>query len=216
MLKNQKSSLFLHSIKNNFSQAVVGGGCVDAKHGNTYDVRMQNELSKKERRELRHREKNASRDRAVAKNKMKKIGVLLGIIFCAALVLGGIWYAVAHPAKLRTNREVALSCTTDMATQFHIHPRLSLSIKGVQQDVPANIGVKAGCMNPLHTHDASGTIHIESPEKRDFTVADFFAVWDKPFQKENMTVKMFVNGKENTELENYVMQDKDEIEIRYE
>ena len=29
------------------------------------------------------------------------------------------------------------------------------------------------------------------------------------------TVKMFVNGKENTEFENYLINDKDKIEIRY-
>ena len=29
-------------------------------------------------------------------------------------------------------------------------------------------------------------------------------------------VKMTVNGKENTEYENYAMQDKDKIELRYE
>src|SRR5207244_304602 len=81
----------------------------------------------------------------------------------------------------KTNREVVLACTTDMATQFHIHPHLDIVILGQKQEIPADIGIVAGCMNPIHTHDQSGQIHIESPEKRDFILADFFAVWNKTF-----------------------------------
>ena len=43
----------------------------------------------------------------------------------------------------------------------------------------------------------------------------FFEVWGKDFIELGPTVKMTVNGEENTELENYVMQDKDKIELRF-
>lgn len=44
--------------------------------------------------------------------------------------------------------------------------------------------------NPIHTHDDTGIIHIESPVKRDFTLADFFAVWNKPFSKDQIQLRM--------------------------
>lgn len=124
----------------------------------------------------------------------------------------------------RTNREVALACTTDMATQFHIHPHLTILINGVNQEIPANIGITAGCMNALHTHDANGELHVESPEKRDFNLSDFFAVWEKPFDKEHIleytadatnTVQITVNGSVVDTYENTILRDKDNIVISY-
>lgn len=186
---------------------------------------MDEILSQKERKEQKREEKLARKDRAAAQQGMKKWLSGVGLIAVIGLLLGWVFYSAAQPAKERTTREVAMSCTTDMATEYHIHPRISISVKGVKQDVNSNIGVRAGCMNPLHTHDSSGVIHVESPEKRDFALADFFAVWDKPFSKDQLfdhmsgpegTVKLFVNGTENSEFENYVVKDKDEIDIKYE
>jgi len=112
-----------------------------------------------------------------------------------------------------------------MATQFHIHPNLEIIINGQKQEIPANIGINATCMNSLHTHDSSGKIHVESPEKRDFTLADFFAVWNKTYAKdqifdykvdENHIMRETVNGNEVQDYENTVLRDGDQIIIYYE
>ncbi len=125
----------------------------------------------------------------------------------------------------RTNREVALTCTTDMATEFHIHPTLEIIVNGEKQEIPPNIGVLPNCMNALHTHDAVGTIHVESPERRDFTLADFFAVWGKPFTSEEILgfktdeshqIKVLVDGVEVDTYENTMLKDKEKIVISYE
>lgn len=125
----------------------------------------------------------------------------------------------------RTNREVALTCTSDMATQFHIHPHLEILINGEKQVVSADIGIKPGCMNALHTHDASGTLHIESPEKRGFTLADFFAVWGRVFNRNQVLqsvvdsvhrIRVTVNGVEVDTYENTVLRGTDQIVISYE
>ncbi len=125
-----------------------------------------------------------------------------------------------------TSREVAIDrCTTDMATKFHIHPHMKIFINGSESAIPAEIGITETCMHSIHTHDATGTIHVESPVQKDFTVGDFFAVWGKDFSKNSIlgniagsgkSVKFSVNGATNDQFENYVMHDKDEIEIRYE
>ena len=129
--------------------------------------------------------------------------------------------AISH----KTTREVALACTSDMATQFHIHPHLEIIINGERQEIPAKIGIQLTCMNSLHTHDATGKIHVESPEKRDFTLADFFAVWDRPFNKDQILdykvddrhrIKETVNGTEIQDFENTVLHDGDQIIITYE
>lgn len=129
------------------------------------------------------------------------------------------------PYSNKTTREVALTCTTDMATEFHIHPNLKIIIDGKEELIPDNIGIQPTCMTSLHTHDASGKLHVESPEKRDFTLADFFAVWQKPFNKDQILdykvagqyqIREMVNGKEVQDFEKTVLRDNDQIIIYYE
>ncbi len=48
--------------------------------------------------------------------------------------------------------------------------------------MPAGIGIDPAVgYAPLHTHDASGVIHVESPTARAYTLGDFFAVWGVRF-----------------------------------
>lgn len=148
-------------------------------------------------------------------------------IVVIAIVIGGLTLLVKYgtPEDTRTTREVAMICTTDMATRFHIHPNLSIIISDEVQTIPAQIGIKAGCMNPLHTHDASGKIHVESPVKRDFTLGDFFAVWGETFSADQIleykvddthVIRVTVNGTQNQDFENLVLDDNDQIVISYE
>ncbi len=157
-------------------------------------------------------------------NKKSSSGwwILGGII---VVVVGLFFLGRGGSTSGKTNREVALACTTDMATQFHIHPQLKIIANGQPQEIPANIGIGLTCMNAIHTHDNSGTIHIESPEQRDFTLADFFAVWNKPFSKDQILdykldsghiIKVMVNGAPVDTYENTVLRDKDQIVISYE
>ena len=151
------------------------------------------------------------------------IGGFMGLVVLF-LVLAIRSSAPPDSAK-KTTREIALLCTTDMATQFHIHPFLKIIANGQKQEIPLNIGIFPTCMNSIHTHDASGKLHVESPEKRDFTLADFFAVWGKPFTKDQILdykvdathrIRETLNGKEVQDFENTVLRDGDRIIIYYE
>lgn len=155
---------------------------------------------------------------------------IFGVIGISVVVLVGVLLLRTPPEPVqsqseRTNREVALTCTTDMATVFHIHPILEIVVNGEKQTVPADIGIRAGCMNALHTHDMVGTIHVESPEKRDFTLADFFAVWEKPFSREEVLgyvvddthrIRVTIDDKEVDSFENTILKDGEHIVINYE
>lgn len=144
--------------------------------------------------------------------------IVISFSIAGLIIWGFIAIQGANEKKIlgETSREVALHCTTDMATRFHIHPELKIIILGKEEMIPANIGIKSFCMNSIHTHNASGLLHVEAPIKKDFTLGDFFAVWGKDMGSFGTNMKMTVNGKENTEYENYIMQDNDKIELRYE
>ncbi len=155
---------------------------------------------------------------------------IFAVIGVSVVALLGVLFLRTTPEPVqsqseKTNREVALTCTTDMATEFHIHPTLEIVVNGEKQLIPPNIGIQAGCMNALHTHDAVGTIHVESPEKRDFTLADFFAVWEQSFSKDEILsskanathrVRVTVDETEVDTFENTILKDGEHIVISYE
>lgn len=163
-----------------------------------------------------------------------------------ALVAGGVGYwalqSITNPTN--PNPDYTISTTKNEGAlasnqPVHWHPSLKITIKGSPQIITANTGVgqqyagnplyeSSMGMTGLHTHDASGTLHWEiprPPRESDLRLGNFFSIWKKTFNKDCIfefcnsaegTVKMSVNGKPNTEFENYLVRDKDAIEIRYE
>lgn len=104
---------------------------------------------------------------------------------------------------------------------LHWHPVLTIYVKGEKQSIPANIGL-AGGHHPVHTHDkdaAQGVIHLEFEgmvRKEDVMLREFFKNWGKDMRGFGDNMHMTVNGKENTDYDNYVMHDGDTIELHYE
>ncbi len=107
---------------------------------------------------------------------------------------------------------------------IHWHPRLSIKINGERVTIPANIGIGSAHM-PIHTHETDGILHMENnrPTKKAVTFGYFFEIWGKKLSKDCIfeyckdkgELKMYVNGEEKNEFENYFMKDKDDIVIEY-
>jgi hypothetical protein len=85
---------------------------------------------------------------------------------------------------------VAAGVISANTTRMHIHPQLSILIRGASETLPAKIGIDRALwrdhsldrygvngQSPLLTRDNSGTIHVESNTVRDFTLYEFLGVW---------------------------------------
>lgn len=96
--------------------------------------------------------------------------------------------------------------------KVHVHAHLSLFSKGQQIAIPYGIGiVKPFQVNNgfvgmgrgiywLHTHDATGIIHVESPDDRRYTLGNFFDIWGQPLSAREVAglkgaVRAYVDGK---------------------
>jgi hypothetical protein len=89
---------------------------------------------------------------------------------------------------------------------LHIHQHVDIFIRGRSIDVPAQIGIVAApavVFAPIHTHDATGIIHVESSVVRDFSLGEFFDVWGVRFtsicigslcNSGNERLQVFANG----------------------
>lgn len=146
---------------------------------------------------------------------MKKILLWLGIAGAAALL---VW-RVAPSFKPDPN--------LISRSGLHWHADLKITIKGQLVEIPADVGIGAVHAD-MHTHKVNDQIHIEinrPVRENDIRLGRFFESWGKQFNStcvldscngpEGM-VRMMVNGQPNTEFENYLVRDKDQIEIWYE
>jgi hypothetical protein len=110
----------------------------------------------------------------------------------------------------------------------HVHSHLDVFVNGKAVRVPAGIGINIGdpavksgqayggpayggissacrqvCISPLHTHDVTGILHTESPNKKLNTIGEFFIEWGVRltpdcvggFCKPKAPIAVFVNGK---------------------
>ncbi len=98
---------------------------------------------------------------------------------------------------------LGLNDLTNEGEVVHIHQHLDIFVNGKKEPVPADIGIYANqFLTELHTHDASGVIHVESPTKRSFDLAQFFGAWGVRltpscvggYCKELTPWRLYVNG----------------------
>lgn len=156
---------------------------------------------------------------------LKAIALIIGgSILLLALVLLMRGVSPTKDFAALTNRELATFCGRE-AGAYHVHPTLEIVVNGERINVPSNIGVGPTCMTALHTHSPDGLIHVESPVARDFTLGDFFAVWGKPFNQNEILdykvdaanrIRVTVNGSEVDTYDNTILKDGERIVIYYE
>jgi hypothetical protein len=64
----------------------------------------------------------------------------------------------------------------------HYHAHLDIIVRGARIVVPAFVGIDLNRqrISPLHTHDTSGVVHIESATDLPYTLGQFFTEWGQP------------------------------------
>lgn len=161
----------------------------------------------------KYQEKSTPQEPTARKNYFKRIALrVLGLGMGIATVGGFIWYVTTIPPVPESD--------IISRNSLHWHAELAIYVKGEERKIPANIGLGA-VHQPIHTHDdaSQGVIHLEFSglvRKQDITLGNFFKNWGKEMRSFGTDMIMTVNGKENTEYENYIMRDKDKIELRFE
>lgn len=186
-----------------------GIGGAQSKH----ELRQAKKQEKEKR--LEFEKKKGSR------SKLLKRGIYVAI---PIFLIAAAFVFISSQPHVNTNTSVSTSEIPN--SPIHWHPTLTIKINGQQQIIPANLGL-VGVHQPIHTHDSTGVLHYENnnPTLETMQLRYFFEkVWRKQFNStcilnycngDSGTVKMFVNGKESFEFENYIPKDKNEILIEF-
>jgi hypothetical protein len=109
------------------------------------------------------------------------------------------------------------------ALAFHIHQHLDIFVNGKHIPVPQFIGIDDGSfITELHTHDASGVMHVESATTKPYTLGQFFGVWGVRLSptciggycQPKYRLRFYLNGKPYLKNpDNLVLQNHQEIAI---
>jgi hypothetical protein len=127
------------------------------------------------------------------------------------------------PARLE---KIGVPFSNMEGTAFHIHPNLQVVVAGESVEVPTDIGISYAerAMAALHTHDTAGTIHVESPVVRDYTLGQFFDTWGVRLTKtcvggycagSGKELKAFVDGKPVADPRAVKLVDEERIVLAY-
>lgn len=110
---------------------------------------------------------------------------------------------------------------------YHVHAQLNVYANGKQVTVPANIGIdpQGRFISPIHTHDTSGVVHMESTKFYPFTLGEFMNVWGVYFTNNQLggykagdggnVLQLWVNGKQIQDPVNYQMKAHDVMILGY-
>jgi hypothetical protein len=146
---------------------------------------------------------------------MKNALIIAGIVALGVVLFG--WNRFFGDGVVAANWEdTDIRCIaghTNLA--FHFHPHVQILVNGQPETIPANTGITPLCMAEVHTHDTTGTLHIEGLDQRDFHLSDFFTVWDKSLQREGYTLTATLNGQPLENPADLKLEDKQQIILNY-
>ncbi|MBI2024579.1 MAG: hypothetical protein HYT03_00595 [Candidatus Harrisonbacteria bacterium] len=138
-----------------------------------------------------------------------------------AVVLGGLFLLprINNPNApyLASLKDTGIACLNGHANlSQHFHPHITVLVDGIEETIHSNVGVVTGCMAEIHTHDTTGTIHVESTESgKIFRLKDFFTAWNNPIEKEGYNLILTVNDIPYSEIGELILSDGQQIVLTY-
>ncbi len=167
-----------------------------------------------QRRERREEMRRHDQAQLVTKRKRNRmIAIIVGCVAVIGSVIAVMAFVGNSPSSSNANNSSQLApavggvqCNQTEQLVYHTHAHLSIYINGQNILLPAQIGITNTCIYWLHTHDASGIIHIESPQNTIFTLGTFFQLWREQFpqlQYQNQLSstagwQVYIDGKPST------------------
>lgn len=153
------------------------------------------------------------------KRRKRSIMIIIPIAAAIGAAIFGLFYMSG--SSLSSNQMV-----------LHNHVRINVTVDRQPLVVPAHIGMAMvgksedpllyanhsfdnygmEGMSPLHTHDATGLIHVESNAIRDFTLGEFLDIW-QGLNTNGKIVTATVNNEPVSDFRNILLKDGEQITL---
>jgi len=116
-------------------------------------------------------------------------------------------------------------CLNNHDVAMHFHPYLTILIDGDEYSISENTGIDTTtcpeAMHMTHTHTSDGKIHVEGHTVEEVPLEVFFDVWGMHFDETGIfdnrdgSIEMTVNGEVNSDYQNLLLADGQNIVISY-
>ena len=128
--------------------------------------------------------------------------------------------------KLLARRLAGLSLPAASDVGYHVHAFVAVFLDGRPVRIPANVGIDPGrgVLAPIHTHDSSGIVHLESTRPYPFTLGQLFTVWGVRFTGSRIgayrnsgrrRLAVFADGRAVRDPVHYVLRRHDRIVVGF-
>ncbi|MFL6404604.1 MAG: hypothetical protein ACJ71M_14145 [Nitrososphaeraceae archaeon] len=151
---------------------------------------------------------------AAHRKRNRYMKIYIPVIAAVAIALGAVFIMGAQGGVMPGAKMV-----------LHIHPHLNVTADSTPMIIPQNVGIDVSLwkdhsidkygmqgMAPLHTHDTSGTVHVESNVNRAYTLGQFLDIW-VVLNFNGKTVKTTVDGKPVSDYRNILLKDGEQISL---
>ncbi|HEY7695793.1 MAG TPA: hypothetical protein VH797_06830 [Nitrososphaeraceae archaeon] len=140
------------------------------------------------------------------------------------------------PIAPELSAQVSAGNRTGNEIIMHTHSNLNVTVNGKPLIVPNGVGINSTlwndhtldkfgterkttsfgiitpAMSPLHTHDSSGMIHVESTEYKNYTLGDFLNIWGLPM--EGKEISLITNGNNTKNYSNHTLKDMEKMVLK--
>ena len=106
------------------------------------------------------------------KRRQRAITSITIAVILIAIIVAAVIFLRQPPNKVPLPPYLS-SCVGNVV--YHYHPNLVVTIDGAGMQIPVTFN--NGCPQPIHTHDSTGILHVESDQNRDYTLNDWFLLW---------------------------------------
>jgi hypothetical protein len=149
----------------------------------------------------------------------KRTPIIVSVSLALVLIALFAWPKINNPHRglVAQFNKAGIECMGGHARAVqHFHPHLTILVDGQEESIPANLGLIGNCMAEIHTHDATGALHVEAAySTKTFYLKNFFSVYGKTLEREGYEISMTVDDQSNTELGELVLKDKQQIVLEY-
>ena len=164
-----------------------------------------------------------------AQNGHVVLSMLMGVIFM-------LYFSMMLQTVPELSGQAPVENKTGNKIIMHTHSSLNVTVIGDLLLVPNGVGINSTlwndhsldrfgterksttfgtispAMSPLHTHDSSGLIHVESTEYRNYTLGDFLNIWG--LSLDGMKVNLITDGNSTENYANHTLKDMEKIILK--
>lgn len=147
-----------------------------------------------------------------------------------------LYFSMMLPITPELSAQVLVGNKTGNEIIMHTHSNLNVTVNGKSLLVPNGVGINSTlwndhsldkfgterrattfgmispAMSPLHTHDSSGMIHVESTEYKNYTLGDFLNIWGLPL--EGKEISLIINGNNTENYSNHTLKDMEKMVLK--